>query len=518
MTYLYACLAGIMAAFAMQPHNLFPLLLISLALLWICLSPLTKKRSGFFMGFAFGFGYMLSGTWWISNALRVGGNPYEWAVPLAMIGLPILLGIFYAAAGSAFVFFNKKNNSQNNLNSFLYFSIIMSAMEWIRGHAFTGFPWNVYGMAWVDYPAMIQIANVFGVYGLSLLTILCGGWLGFLAKGDLNKPDKIRISAFLIVMFVSIFTYGHMRLSQNPTQYNAAIAVRIISPNIPQDEKWDPALYSQNFVKTIDAISPYFNPTETVTVPTRILLLPETAFGSQFLNDENARSMIQKTLSSYNSDTYLFAGALRREAAKTPDKYDYFNSLIALDETLTPRAVFDKFHLVPFGEYMPLQDYIPLAPIAAFEGLSKGSGLQTWTIDKIPPVSPLICYEIIFPNAVKNYKSTPRAEWIANATNDAWYGISPGPYQHLAQAQMRAVEEGVPVARAANTGISAMIDSYGRIVKQSELFKTSAFETYLPLSASSRTFYSVYGDKLFYLLLLILSLPLLWQLYFNHQK
>lgn len=511
MTYLFAFIFGCLSAFAMQPYNLFPFLILGIAGFWILLSAAHKKREGFGIGFLFGFGYMLSGTWWISNALRVGGNPYEWAIPLAMIGLPILLALFYMIAGGIFVALNQKDRS---LKSFLYFVIIMSAMEWIRGHALTGFPWNLYGMAWIDHLKIVQIANVFGVYGLSLITIMISAWCGFLLKGHLNKPDKIRFSVLFSVIILSIFTYGHFRLIQNPTIYNQDIVVRIISPNIPQDEKWDPVLYSHNFVKTIDAMSMNFESAQNLEAKTRILLLPETAFGSQFLNDENAKQALQETIKQYKSKTYLFAGALRRDAQENTDKYDYFNSLIALDETLSVRAIFDKFHLVPFGEYMPLQKYIPLAPIAAFEGLTKGTGLQTWQIDAIPPVSPLVCYEIIFPSAVTQKNST-RAKWIANATNDAWYGISPGPYQHLAQAQMRAIEEGLPVARAANTGISAMIDSYGRILKQSALLETSAIETFLPNTTPQPTLYNLYGDKLFYILILILSAPLLWVRFFK---
>jgi apolipoprotein N-acyltransferase len=444
------------------------------------------------------------GIWWVGNALLVGGNPYAWALPFAVLGLQSLLALYPMIAGGLVVTFARGRS----LPSFLFFVSMMGLFEWIRGHALTGFPWNLFGMVWGDYLPIAQSVNVIGIYGLSFMTILIASWGGFLWKGDLNKPDKIRVSVLLCIICTSIFAYGSARLHNNPTTYHNDVSVRVISPNIPQEDKWNPILYSENFVKTVDAMNPFFGTTSQNVASTRILVLPETAFHHRIFYDENAMQMLRDTLHQYKGNTYLFTGALRVEQNPNSDTPTYYNSLIAYDRDMNLVETFDKSHLVPFGEYIPFQQYIPIGPVTEFEGMGHGAGVTTWNIPNIPPVSPLVCYEIIFPHAVVNRTSKPRAEWIVNATNDAWYGISPGPYQHLAQTRMRAIEEGVPVIRSANTGISAIIDSYGRVLYQSELFKTEAFEEKLPRAILS-TPYSQYGDFGFFVLILLLSSPTL---------
>lgn len=503
MKYFLTFLCGAVAALSMQPYNLFPALFIGLSGFWIILSSVMRKRDGYISGFLFGLGYFLTGIWWVGNALLVGGNPYLWALPLAVLGLQSLLALYPMIAGGLIVTYA----SGRSFSSFLFFVAVMGLFEWIRGHALTGFPWNLFGMAWADYLPMAQSVSVLGIYGLSLLSILIASAAGFLIKGNMARQHKIYLCVSLIALSGALFFFGQYRLDTNQTEYHNSTSVRVISPNIPQDDKWNPILYSENFVKTIDSMNPFFGTNDQNTAQTRILVLPETAFHHNIFRDEQAREILRDTLNQYKGDVFLFTGALRTDIDVTTNEKNYYNSLIAYDRDLNIIKTFDKAHLVPFGEYIPFQKYIPIGPVTSFEGMKHGEGLTTWNIPNVPPVSPLVCYEIIFPSSVISKNQTPRAEWIVNATNDAWYGISPGPYQHLAQTRMRAIEEGVPVIRSANTGISSVIDSYGRILYSSELYKTEAFETLLPKAIPQPLLYARFGDWIFFVLILLLSLP-----------
>ena len=334
MIWFLSFLFGAAGALAMQPFNFFPALFVALSGFWIILSSRTRKRDGYIHGFLFGLGYFLAGIWWVGNALLVGGNPYLWALPLAVVGLQSLLALYPMIAGGLIVTFARGRT----FTSFLFFVGMMGLFEWVRGHALTGFPWNLFGMTWADYLPIAQFASLTGIYGLSLLTILLCAWPGFVLKGDLIKSDKIRISVLLVVIAASITAYGSARLQNNPTAYHDDVAVRVISPNIPQDDKWNPILYAQNFAKTIDAMNPFFGTYKNSAARTRILVLPETAFNSGVFADPEAIRMLRDTLNQYKGDTYLFTGGLRVEPNAEQSNYTYFNSLIAFDHSIMRMA------------------------------------------------------------------------------------------------------------------------------------------------------------------------------------
>ncbi|HNQ92082.1 MAG TPA: apolipoprotein N-acyltransferase, partial [Alphaproteobacteria bacterium] len=217
--------------------------------------------------------------------------------------------------------------------------------------------------------------------------------------------------------------------------------------------------------------------------PVRVLVMPETAITYHHLDTPQAVEAMRGALMHFREPTYVLTGALLK------DTHGYHNSLVALDQDVHQIFSFDKFHLVPFGEYIPFQKYIPIGPITNFSGFVEGPGPRTVMLDDIPPFSPLVCYEVIFPGEVTS-DNPQRPEWIVNVTNDAWYGVSAGPYQHLAHAIYRAIEEGVPVVRSANTGVSAVVDPYGRLVTVTPLLSPYSAESLLPLPAEAQPLYS----------------------------
>jgi apolipoprotein N-acyltransferase len=489
--------AGSLSAFAQQPYNLFPLMVVGFSCLWIMLQSFTRARHAYAGGFLFGLGYFLTGLWWIGNALLVDGNPYIWAMPLAVLGLQTFLS-FYTALGIGIA---RHLAPRTDTHAFLLFIGVVSASEWLRGHAFTGFPWNSFGTIWADFLPMAQISSLVGMYGLTLLTIFICALPGFLLT---VSDKKIKTSfAFAGLILITVWLgFGAYRLSTHPQKLHEDIILQVISPNIPQGEKWDSNLLVQNFLKTTRMIAARDDQQDPDK--TRLIILPETAFHHVVMTDPAALEVIQKSINAHPQKTYLLTGALRKTVSE--DKPTYHNSLVVMDQTGSTRATFDKFHLVPFGEYIPFQDYIPLKPIVEFSGFKAGNGPQTLHVDSIPPFSPLVCYEVIFPG---NVTADKNARWMVNVTNDAWYGFSPGPYQHLAQTRLRAIEEGIPLIRSANTGISAVIDPLGRYVAQGPLFEDNILVTPLPQALESPTAYGRFGDTFFaafVLFLLILGL------------
>jgi apolipoprotein N-acyltransferase len=486
---LFALILGIIGALGMPPVGWAPALAFSLSGFWFVLTSFDKTRSAAFSGFLYGLGYFTAGLWWIGNALLIDGNPYLWAWPLAVLGLPTLLALYPAlAAYLVHRFFGGKSFA-----SWLGFCAVMALSEWGRGHAFTGFPWNLAGMVWTDNLPMLQSLSVIGIYGLSLLTIVLLSAPGFAFAGAAQQRARIAVMAAVFLIGGSLWMGGEYRLARNPTLYNKDVAVRIVQPNIPQGEKWQGDLFWQNFEKTLRAIAPQ-DEESRLPAKIRIAVLPETALHFGLFENTETRGLLAEAMAAANVDT-LLSGALLRSPGENGEPR-YHNSLIALDRSAQIVASFDKFHLVPFGEYMPLEDYIPLGPIVGFSGFVKGPGPRTLTPEpSVPPFSPLVCYEVIFPGAVISKMERPL--WIVNATNDAWYGISPGPYQHLGHAVYRAIEEGLPLARSANTGISAMIDPYGRIIVKNELLGKTSSETYLPLPANP-TIFSFWKDGFFF--------------------
>lgn len=503
--YLACFFLGSFGALGFPSYDLFPLLLLSLSIFWLVLTSfaLEAPKRSFLAGYAFGFGYFLVGLWWIGNALLIDGNVFKWAWPLAVCGLPVILAPFPMLAAGISRLFAKGRS----LPSFLFFIAAMAASEWIRGHAFTGFPWNLYGMTWTFSLPMLQILSIGGIYLLSILTLFWFTAPAFALFGEDSPKIRWGVLGVALASWAAVYGFGVWRIDSHPTAYNTSFILQVVQPNIPQGEKWDGEKRWDNYLKTIRLSQPVANSSFlSQEKASRLIILPETAFGYRELEDSEAGQALRDTLAMFPQPTYLLTGALLRSADDKTGQLAYHNSLLVVNQETRILESFDKFHLVPFGEYIPFQSYIPIAPIVQFSGFVEGPGPRTLAVENIPPFSPLVCYEVIFSGSVTDRDKRP--QWIVNVTNDAWYGLSPGPFQHFGQTIYRAIEEGLPLVRSTNTGISAILDPYGRSVAKSGLYEDSVLESYLPSPILAPPPYTFFQDGIFLLLLIACITPI----------
>lgn len=488
---LFPFLAGCLAALSMPTsfesiNPVSPLFMFAgLSALFLLFYQAQKPGTAFLTGWFFGFGYFLIGLYWIGNALLVEGNEYRWAWPIAVCGLPFLLSFF-----SAINFYASKKilNNQSITTQYLLFCIALAISEWIRGHIFTGFPWNLLGYSWFHYLSIIQISAFGGPYFLTTLTLLWCGLPAFIYLLFKHKERHTKNTALLLVIILSFalnFGWGSYRLSNNPTEYESDVTVRIVQPNIPQHEKWEQDKLLRNFRKTI-ALST--GPLQNES-PLTYVIWPETTLSYPFLENATLRKDLSSFLKTIPGKTYLMSGILRRQ--KNEKEMLYFNSFIVFTEEENIESVYNKSHLVPFGEYIPFSNWIPIETITNFSGFKKGKGPESLNTKENTerPFTPLICYEIIFPGNVSHKDST----YIINVTNDAWYGESSGPYQHFYMAVFRSIEEGLPVIRVANTGISGILDPMGRKIIKTDSFTNFYADSKIPKNLKQKTFY--YNNK-----------------------
>ncbi len=467
---------GMLSALALPPiHAVFLLLLAIPGLLFLLERGLSPARA-FWTAWFFGLGRGLIGYYWIANALLIAPERYGWMVPFAVGGLAAITGVFAGLAGLGTVVLRV-----SGWRRLVAFSALWVLAEWVQSWIFTGFAWNFMGSVWTAFPAMIQLASVGGVYLLSLVTLLLAG-LPFLWNG--SRRRKTVIVAGGVLALGLIWGGGAVRLHLADSSPVAGVTLRLVQPNIPQTLKWDPVQREENLNQLISlSMQPPVGPT-----PTHVIW-PETAVPFFLEEDIHHRRL---ALQAVPPDGLLLTGIVRRSPPDA-DLFQVWNSLQAFDSLGNIHGVYDKAHLVPFGEYVPLGSVLPLRKLTAGSvDFSAGPGPRTLTLPGLPPVGPLICYEVIFPGQVVDRNARP--QWLLNVTNDGWYGISAGPYQHLASAQLRAVEEGLPLVRVANTGISAVIDSYGNQVKFLPLGSSGIIDSSLPMPTTTSTIYSVTGN------------------------
>lgn len=479
-------LAGAVMVLALPPYDLWPALWAGFSSFYLILLWSQTKLRAFWAGWMFGFGYFVFGLSWIANALLVDGSTYSWVIPLAIAGLPALLATFTGLACLLCLTFM----DMTKLRGFLGFCGTIAMAEWTRGHIFTGFPWNLYGYGWSGVDAMAQSVSLFGSYGLTLLTIGWAALPGFLLVWIAPMSRKALFSAVLYGLMAGLFLWGHARLNGNPTEFDDRLTLRIIQPSIPQSMKWDQQKASESF----RLIADLSKNDGAVNGKAILVIWPETAVTQAIIDDEVAQAELRDIFNQYPGQVFLATGLLRWE--ESARKTDYYNSIGIYDSAINRIATYDKSHLVPFGEYIPFSRWLPANPFVAPDGFGSGNGP---TILGLPVkgghvfrFSPMICYEVIFPSAVVKRGSNP--DLILNVTNDGWYGVSNGPRQHVEITRFRAIEEGLPVARAANTGVSAVIDPYGRYIWKSRLMELTASNVPLPKPATVPTLYSKTSD------------------------
>lgn len=486
---LLAFALGGASTLALPPVHAVPVL-------WLCLPPLIwmlqaaahQSRGGwraFWLGWCYGFGYFLVGLYWISAALFTDIARWWFVLPFAAAGLPAFLAL-YPALACALTRWLIARGAQ----PVLVFALSMSAAELLRGYLFTGFPWNLVGYGWSAWTPVLQTASVVGVYGLGLLTLIAAGAPAMLATRRASDNGAVAFCLAGLLAFVLLGAAGTVRMARTPDPTGTQL--RIVQPNIPQTEKWRADLRAEHFRELL-ALSA--SPTPGQSAPS-LVVWPETAVTFVLGDAPDARAAIADLLPP---GSYLATGSFRRYPGPAR-RSTYANSLELIDSQGAVIGFFDKVHLVPFGEYVPLRAWLPFEPIAAgATDLKPGKALKTLDPPGIPPFSPLICYEAIFPGKVTAERRRPA--WLLNVTNDAWYGETAGPYQHLAIAAARAVEEGLPLIRAANTGISAVVTADGRIVARHPLKQRGVIDHRLPAPFPRPTYFAEWG---------ILTYTILW--------
>ncbi len=490
---LAAFATGSVAVLAMPPFGLWPVMLAAVAVLYILHSRSIRPLHSGVLGWAYGFGYFVFGLYWIGNALLVDGNEFSWAWPLAVAGLPVVLAFYPAAA----LYAAKRFFSGQVLSTLLAFSAILSLSEWLRGNLFTGFPWNLSAYAWKDALPIVQIVSVGGVYFLSFLTVFWGASIGFVLLRDAGRAARLVVFIISMASLAATFGFGAARLAGADRQQVSGLNVQIVQPSIPQAEKWQQEKIWDHFNTLVAMSYPQDNSDgdEAVT----FIVWPETAISMTMLNVPEARSLLETALSAHLGPAYLLTGALRIEPGESGEP-DYANSLVILDKNLEIAGYYDKAHLVPFGEYIPFRKLVPFGPVASFSDMIAGSGPKRLTVGEGYSISPIVCYEVIFPGKITSRSNSDiLPHIIVNVTNDAWYGDSTGPQQHFNMALFRAVEEGVSVIRAANNGISGIIDPYGMVITRIPLnHRGSTMVTNVPVTEVHTLVYRKLGYLLFW--------------------
>ncbi len=498
--YGLAFLFGLGAVAALPPVDMTPLLVVAFTgLLWLDEgSP--GPGASFGSGYTFGFGFFLGGLYWIAGALFVDFASFWWLVPIAAIGLPAAFALYTGLVLLAVNLATRYLRLPGTARIFA-FAIAWTAAEWVRGHAFTGLPWNLIGSTWAGgFPgaiAMLQTAAWVGIYGLSFVTVLAASVPALLGATFPTQRWAPALIPVLLIIFLSVS--GAVRLELSPSM-STGIWLRIVQPAIPQTMKWEPGSAEANFRRLLDlSDAPALHPIAAT-------IWPEAA--TPFLLERDAKHR-QRIAAIAPKQGYVITGALRANPPPSP-AVQIWNSMEVLNAEGDIVARYDKAHLVPFGEYVPLRGALLFKKITAGTiDFSAGAGPRTITLPGLPPFAPLICYEAIFPSAIVDEEARPA--WILNLTNDAWYGRSSGPFQHLASARTRTVEEGLPMIRAANNGISAVIDSAGRVRARINLDTIGYADLMLP-SAGNRTLYARAGDWTLLALLLLGALPVVLRL------
>ncbi len=485
-----ACL-GAAATLALPPVYLFPLLHVAFAgLVWMLPAGL-RRRTAFFTGWWFGMGYFVASLYWIGFAPITFSADLIWVLPLAVIGLPIILAIYHGAATLLASMWGA-----GNLRRGLMLALAWGATEWLRGEMFTGFPWNMAGYGWLAFDGMAQAAALFGMYGVTLLAVTGAALTAGIAGGPTWR--RFLSLGLAVAIPAAAWVGGAVRVAGAPTpedNFVPGVGLRLVQANIPQREKWDRRLIRRNL--DLQMMLSIVDRPDWITH----VIWPETAATVDLTSSTVARKSVASIVPK---DGLLLTGTLRREPA--PSRV--WNSMVAVDGSGNITGVFDKFHLVPFGEYMPLRGVLPFDKVTPGAlDFSPGPGPQTLDLKGLPPVSPLICYEAIFPGETVDPGDRP--EWLLNLTNDAWYGDTAGPHQHLAITRARAIEEGIPLVRSANTGISAVFDSYGREIARVGLSEQGVLDVRLPQATTNSTLYARFGDYAHLFLMTIVFLSLL---------
>lgn len=446
-----ALFCGAVSTLGFAPFDAWPVTLIAFVLLIWLLEGAATPGTAFKTGWWFGLGQNAIGLYWIAVAFQFQGNMPAWLGHVAVLLLSATVAIYIALAAWA-----TARLATSRLSRVLLFAVFWTLFEWLRGYLFGGFPWNPVGAIWANWLPMAQLTALTGVFGLSFITLIAFALIA-LPVGD--PGTTVRPALIGAALLAAVGALGLARLGPTPDFQQAAQQVHIVQANIGQDQKWDEASFRNNFYlylrMTRQAISER---------GPGLVIWPETAIPNLIEEEITTRYLMARAL---DGPGLIFTGGLRVDRDANGYATAARNSLLVLDDRGHVAATYDKAHLVPFGEYLPLRGLMERLGLSRLApggiDFTPGPGPRTLTVEGAPPVSPLICYEGIFPGQVVDRRQRPA--WLLNVSNDAWFGESTGPYQHLALNRLRAIEEGLPLVRSTPTGVSAVFDGKGRLVE-----------------------------------------------------
>jgi apolipoprotein N-acyltransferase len=486
-TLLTVALGGV-SALALPPFHLVPALWIAfVGLVWLLegvdAGPRTRRRA-LAVGFWFGFGHFFVGLHWIVEPMLVDPGRTAWMIPFAWPGLAAGLAVFPALVCGA--------QSLGRFGPAVIPRVLALAGLWtlgelVRGTIFTGFPWNLIGYVWAGQNfglPVLQSTALWGVAGLGAMTILAAAMPALLGASPARAGRHgLAVLVFAVLLPGALWLTGSARLHGADEAFVPDVRLRIVQANIAQRDKWNPDLRRRHLERHV-ALSR----TVSDVTPSHVIW-PETAVPFLLANDTLAR--VQAARAAPVGGT-LITGTVR--SAFHSGTRQLHNTMLVIDGAANIQQVYDKSHLVPFGEYVPLRGVLPIDKIVPGQGdFTPGGGRELLTVTGLPSFSPLICYEAIFPGQVTPEAGRPG--WLLNLTNDAWFGNFAGPRQHFAISTTRTVEEGLPMVRAANTGISAVIDPYGRVVARLGIGQEGVLDSDLPVSLSP-TPYARWGNMI----------------------
>jgi len=454
---------------------------------WVALIPLLYAVEGkgvyrsFLLGWLCGFAFYIGLIYWIVVVTTTYGKlPYPLGI-LVMLLLVSYLSLYFGLTLAASQFIEKKTAFK--VPTTLPF--IWVTMEYLRSFLFTGFPWENLGYSQYHSLLLIQCADITGVYGISFLIVYVNSTLYLLLRGipDKKIPYKEIILALFIVIVVALYGRWQLIEIKKVTEASATMNVGLIQGNIDQNIKWNIA-FREKAITTHQQLS-----LKALHENTRLIIWPESSTPFYFQSEQDYQNRIFEII--YDSDTYLLLGS--PAYALRDGRWGNFNSAFLLSPSKKIIGRYDKIHLVPYGEYVPLKRFFPFIN-KMVEGIGNFYPGQKISLLSLPEASfgTLICYEIIFPDLTRRFVKMG-AQFLVNITNDAWFGKTSAPYQHLSMATFRAIENRRFITRAANTGISALIDVTGKIKSSSTLF-TEALITGKIRLLTTQTFYTNYGD------------------------
>jgi apolipoprotein N-acyltransferase len=506
---LIALGAGLVSVLAMAPFNAWPVLFVTFpVVVWLIDGAGGTRARGIpaaaLSGWWFGFGYFLGGLYWVGYAFLVDAPTFGWLLPVAVAGLPAGLALFMAAGFALARLLWGRNGWR-----VLALAVALTTSEWLRGHVLTGFPWNSFGYALSTPLALAQSASLVGLWGLTFVAvaIFASPAVLFDDRRMARRPWLVPLCGLLVLAVMGL--YGTLRLGSAPVRFVDRVTLRIMQPNLSQDAKFNYTAKAEVMQKYLALSDRSSGPQSSGVRDVSVLVWPESAFPFFLAREADAMAQIAGLLPD---GTVLITGAARPpDAPPGMPITRAYNSIYVINHDGSILSIYDKLHLVPFGEYLPFQsalESIGLQQLTKVHGgFIPGTRRRPLALPNAPAVLPLICYEAIFPGDVTSHDERPA--WIVNLTNDGWFGISTGPYQHLQQARMRAIEEGLPIVRAANTGVSAVIDPLGRIVASLGLGQEGVVDAGLPV-AGAATPYSRFGDTPAAIIVALALLIVLW--------